>query len=206
MAEDHDKTDKAKKRAVLFSSGIGAGISGGTAKTIQEGLKPLEHVAPKLKSLHNLHHYAGLAVIPMAVAGGVMGAREKKLQLEMAGNPQKRREYMRATGITPSPVAKTAGLSVPPDSGRLISGRDSYAQGTEGVEQAVVDNTQGLLDAAFKNKAKMSQQAEKQLKGLYPKSAGKSYGHSRTVGKPASEVSSMIARAFASAPKDPPIR
>jgi hypothetical protein len=132
-----------------------------------------------------------------------MGVREKKLQMNMAADPQKRKEYMRVTGSGQSTVPKVAGMSTPYDTDKVLSGRASTGQFSEGVEQANVDNIQGFLEAAFAQKDRMRSQVEKQLGNAFPRAAAKGYGRARAVGTTARDASDRVLRALSAAPKEP---
>lgn len=208
MSDDAD-VESARKRGLIFSGGIGAGIAGGAARLGVESVMPsLEHAAKgsgrMAKHLAKAAPHARLAVLPAAVAGGVMGLREKRLQMALASDPRKQREYMRSTGAAPSPLAvKTGGMSTPYDTDKVLRGRSSEGHSSEGVELANVENIQGFLEAAFANKDRMHKQVEAQLRAAYPQAAAKGYGRARAVGVPAKDASDMVLRALSAAPKEP---
>ena len=197
-----DESESARKRALAFSGGIGAGIAGGAARLVLEPVRhSLEHVAPGRASRH-----VGLLALPAAALGAAAGVKERKLQMELAGDPRKRREYMRSTGAAPattSPVIKTSGMETPYDTDKTISGRPSIGQSSEGVELGNVENVQALLDAAFSQRARMNGQVKKQLGDAFPQAAKKGYGRAKAVGIPAREASDMVLRALSSPPKEP---
>ena len=182
----------------MFSGGIGAGIAGGAARLVADPLRhSLEHAAPKVS------RHIGLVTPLAAAAGAVMGVREKKLQMNMAADPQKRKEYMRVTGSGQVTVPKIGGMDASCDTDQSISGRASTGQFSEGAELANVGNIQGFLEAAFAQKDRMRQQVAKQLGAAFPQAAAKGYGRARAVGIPARDASDRVLRALSAAPKEP---
>lgn len=73
--------------------------------------------------------------------------------------------------------------------------RGGAATFTEGVEQANVDNQQGVLGSLFARREKMRSMCESQLGKLFD-NADDSYGRARAVGMSAREASGMVNRAF----------
>jgi len=71
--------------------------------------------------------------------------------------------------------------------------RNSEALLTEGAERSSVETSNGILDALYANKSKMSEMASQQLKDLY---AGDGYGRHLRLGLTADEASKLVTRAF----------
>ena len=187
----------AKGRAYGYRAAMGAGRAGGAAKLLTEGVE-----SPGLKKL----------VIPAAVAGGVLGAVDKALEMQELKDPKLRAKTKAYFMDRPSVWAsrgyiapeeasivksqqKKAGIDVSNDAADGLMGRNPEAVWTEGVERAAVDQKQAVMEALFGHSHEMHRRAEEQLGDLFSFS-GNSYGRARAIGIPAEQASRLVDRAF----------